>query len=194
MLAYTQFGAGHYDAITQDTSTRTQFCSCGKDDKTQQTHCQETMRKYAAVIKCKCLQNKHGCSDACRCRNCGNPCGKKDKAFKHPRKRYRHDWQNHVQENSAKFAKSKHENMETGPFSILEYFVLVNILDSGEDNGLEMDAQTILSIYKQILAISSDINPRIEKDIDYFMQLYQKNLTIFSQLCHNQIYRNWTVN
>ena len=109
MLAYTQFGAGHYDAvvaITQDTSTRTQFCSCGKDDKTQQTHCQETMRKYAAVIKCKCLQNKHGCSDACRCRNCGNPCGKKDKAFKHPRKRYRHDWQNHVQENSAKFAKS----------------------------------------------------------------------------------------
>ena len=61
--------------------------------------------------------------------------------------------------------------METGPFSILEYFLLVNILDSGEDNGLEMDAQTILSIYKQILAISSDINPRTEKDIDYFMQL-----------------------
>ena len=84
MLAYTQFGAGHYDAVMakmQDTSTRTHFCSCGKDDKTQQTHCQETIRKYAAIIKCKCLQNKSGYSDACRCRNCSNPCGKKEKCL-----------------------------------------------------------------------------------------------------------------
>ena len=190
MLAYTQFGAGHYDAVMakmQDTSTRTHFCSCGKDDKTQQTHCQETIRKYAAIIKCKCLQNKSGCSDACRCRNCSNPCGKKEKMFKHPRKRYHHEWQNHTHENSVTFAKSRKEDILTGPFSILEYFVLANIVDSCEDNGLETDAPTILSIYNQVVSINSDINPRKQPDIEHFMQLHKNNLTIFSQLCHNQV-------
>ena len=191
MLAYTQFGAGHYDAVmakTQDTSTRTHFCSCGKDDKTQQTHCQETIRKYAAIIKCKCLQNKSGCSDACRCRNCSNPCGKKGKNL---RKRYRHEWQNHIHENSVTFAKSRKEDILTGPFSILEYFVLANIVDSCEDNGLETDAPTILSIYNQVVSINSDINPRKQPDIEHFMLLYKNNLTIFSQLCHNQIQSNF---
>ena len=194
MLAYTQFGAGHYDAVMakmQDAGTGTHFCSCGKDDKTQQTHCKETMRKYAAIIKCKCLQNKSGCSDACRCRNCGNPCGKKEKMFKHPRKRYRHEWQNHTHESSVVFARSRKEDILTGPFSILEYFVLANIVDSCEDNGLETDAPTILTIYMQVVSINSDINPRKEHDIEYFMRLYKKNLTIFSQLCHNQVQSNF---
>ena len=190
MLAFTQFGAGHYDAVVakmQDTNRKTHICSCGKNDKTQQSHCQEIMKKYTAVIKCKCLQNKSGCSAACKCRNCGNPCGKKEKSFEHPRKRYRHEWQNYTHDNSAKFAETKKEAIETGPFSILEYFVLANIMETGEINGLEMDPPTISAIFKQVEEICSDINPRNEKDIEHFLQLYKKNMTIFSQLCHNQL-------
>ena len=114
-----------------------------------------------------------------------------EKMFKHPRKRYRHEWQNHTHENSVTFAKSRKEDILTGPFSILEYFVLANIVDSCEDNGLETDAPTILSIYNQVVSINSDINPRKQPDIEHFMQLYKNNLTMFSRLCHNQVQSNF---
>ena len=56
--------------------------------------------------------------------------------------------------------------METGPFSTLEYFVLVNIVEIGEEHGLDMDAQNILHVYQQVLDIGNDnLNPRREKDI-----------------------------
>ena len=84
------------------------------------------------------------------------------------------------------FAKSRKEDILTGPFSILEYFVLANIVDSCEDNGLETDAPTILSIYNQVVSINSDINPRKQPDIEYFMLLYKNNLTIFLNYVTNK--------
>ena len=171
MLAFTQFGAGHYDAImplVENTSISKTSCTCGRDDKTEQVHCQERLQKYTTIIRCKCLLNKSSCSDRCKCKNCGNPCGKKEviNSLK-KRKRFRHEWQNYTHENSAQFAKNRRESITTGPFSITEYFVLINILDVGEENGLDMDSSTILNIYNQVLAISTgDLHPRNKQDID----------------------------
>ena len=93
-------------------------------------------------------------------------------------------------ENSLDFAKNRKEEINTGHFSTLECFVLINILDFVEDNELECDTQpqVVLNIYKQVVAISdAKINTRKAKDIDTFLKLYKKNLAIFSQLCQNQL-------
>ena len=72
------------------------------------------------------------------------------------------------------FAKSRKEDVLTGPFSILEYFVLANIVDSSEDNGLETDAPTILSIYNQVVSINSDMKqPDIEHLCNYTRTILQ---------------------
>ena len=195
MLTYTQYGAGHYDAATprvysKDPSTPEWSCSCGRDDKSQQEHCNEVMRKYTSIIRCKCLLNTSGCSNTCKCRNCSNPCGKKPLTvtIKPPRKRYCHDWQKYPRENSLDFAKNRMEEINTGPFSTLEYFVLINIVDFVEESELELDTQVILNVYEQVVPISNaTINPRNAKDIDTFLKLYKKNLAIFSKLCQNQL-------
>ena len=146
------------------------------------------MQKYTTIVRCKCLLNKAGCSNACRCKNCANPCRKKENISKHSRKIFRHEWQGYAKENSAEFATNRGEEVETGPFSTLEYFVLVNIVEIGEEHGLDMDAQNILHVYQQVLDIGNDnLNPRREKDIETF---HKKNLTIFSQMCKNQLQCN----
>ena len=84
------------------------------------------------------------------------------------------------------------EEINIGPFSTLEYFVLFNILDFVEENELEWDTQVILNVYKQVIAISDgEMNPRFAKDIDTFLKLYKRNLAIFSQLCENQLKCNF---
>ena len=181
MLAYTQFGAGHYDAVMpciKHTPTPTSTCACGRDDKTEKTHCQEIAQKYTTIVRCKCLLNKAGCSNACRCKNCANPCGKKENISKHSRKRFRHEWQGYAKENSAEFATNRGEEVETGPFSTLEYFVLVNIVEIGEEHGFDMDAQNILHVYQQVLDIGNDnLNPRREKYIErYTKRILQSSL------------------
>lgn len=197
MLAYTQFGAGHYDVAMpyikdMPVQPQTCTCACGRNDKTDHVHCQEISQKYTTVIRCKCLQQKSACTDACRCKNCANPCGKKERIFiKHSRKRFRHEWQNNTQENSAEFAKKRGEEIETGPFLTVEYFVLVNILDVADEYGLDLNATTLLHVYNQVLAVSNKkLNPRSEQDIEVFLNIYKKNLTVFSQLCKNQLQCN----
>ena len=91
-------------------------------------------------------------------------CGKKENV-RHSRKRFRHEWQQCTQEKSAEFAVNRGEQIETGPFSTLEYLVLVNIVDIGEEHGFDMDAPHILDIYRQVLSISNNnLNPRTEED------------------------------
>ena len=167
-------------------------CTCGRDEKTDKLHCQAIAQKYTTLIRCKCLLNKSGCSNECRCKNCANPCGKKEKTIQHTRKRFRHEWQNCTKETSAEFVKNRGEKIETGPFSTLEYFVLVNIIDIGEEQGLDMNApKTILHIYQQVLTIGDEaLNTRTEEDMKKFQKIYQRNLTVFSQMCKNQLQCN----
>ena len=96
-----------------------------------------------------------------------------------------------IHESVAQFAKSRQEEITTGPFSTMEYFVLVNILEVGEENGLDMDTPTILHIYMKVQAISNNqLNVRGKEDIEYFQKIYQKNLKFFSQLCNHQLQCN----
>lgn len=60
MVAFTQFGAGHYDGvIPKDTltpsvnySTKATTCSCGRNDSSGHTHCHEIQYKYTTGLRC----------------------------------------------------------------------------------------------------------------------------------------------
>ena len=156
-------------------------------EKTTKVNRHTVKQKYSTVTQCKCLLSQSGCSDACRCKNCSNPCGKKATvAVKSPRNRYRHEWQNCTPGKSVEFTKSREEKITIGPFTTEEYFVLVNILDFSEENGLEMDTLTILNI---VLAISTKIDAINLRNEQNFMEMYKTNLAI---MCENQLQCNIT--
>ena len=81
MVAYNQYGAGHFDGVVQNESTSTHaddhtVCTCGKSDKSTKEHCCEVKHKYTSSINCPCLKQKRGCGKNCKCRNCANIHGK----------------------------------------------------------------------------------------------------------------------
>lgn len=49
-----------------------------------------------------------------------------------------------IHDNSTQFTINRMEQIEMGPVSLIEFFVLVRILDIGEENGLTMESLTIL--------------------------------------------------
>ncbi|SMN12541.1 hypothetical protein SPBRAN_1617 [uncultured Candidatus Thioglobus sp.] len=80
-IAYNQYGPGHYDgltvnekesdAVSQDAPASR--CTCGKNDKSNNTHCHPKTHKYSTVCYCSCYNSKKGCSDYCKCKSCDNP-------------------------------------------------------------------------------------------------------------------------
>lgn len=134
MVAFTQFGPGHYDGVipntTQDNSSiqRTSIkCSCGKNDQDGGKHCHDITFKYTSVCRCPCAKNKISCTEICKCKNCHNNHGHRPSQFDvhaPKRKRYKHDWQNDIFKpvTSIKFINSKEEVVSTGPLTKIEFF------------------------------------------------------------------------
>ena len=114
-LAFNQYGAGHYDGVTlSSTSSRPHSvtssiqsaqCSCGKNDKSDKTHCQPQVMKYTSVTRCQCYKEQKACTPFCKCKNCSNPFGNNLPASNAmpSRKRPRQQWQCTVPK-SAQFA------------------------------------------------------------------------------------------
>ena len=123
-LAYNQYGPGHYDGLvikesssevtTVATVASNKICTCGKSDKTKNTHCYPKTRKYTTVCFCPCYNDKKGCSDHCKCKSCENPHGKRG-LIESPlkKKRRRHEWQIATQRSST-FALKEGETLNFG--------------------------------------------------------------------------------
>ena len=97
MVAFTQWGAGHYDGVVEKKEVTSLVepvkCSCGKNDKFDNTHCNVIKHKYTELVRCACLKQGTACTVNYQCKNCDNPCGKRVLGFTPPRKRAKHEWQ-----------------------------------------------------------------------------------------------------
>ena len=160
MIAFTQFGSGHYDGVlpkqkpTEESIEQEQsiekeqcddhMCHCGKNDKTTALHCKEINYKYTTLIRCECLKKNRTCKESCKCKNCSNPLGKKPEVNKHKRKREKHDWQAYQHQSSIEFAKEKKEDLAFGSITIAEYFIMENTLLYLNDEQIEPTPRNIL--------------------------------------------------
>ena len=207
MIAFTQFGSGHYDGVlpkkkpTEESIEAEQcndcMCNCGKNDKTIASHCKEINYKYTTLIRCKCLKKTHACKESCKCKNCNNPLGKKPEVNKRKRKREKHDWQTYQYKSSTEFANEKNEILAFGSTTVEEYFVIENILLYLNDDQLHIEptSQNILIAYNQILPYANHLHPMVPirqqtvEQFEKFLVLRDKKLQIFASLCDNQL--NW---
>lgn len=167
-LAHNHNGLGHYDALqtiekasiaqlfdsNSAPSASSSSCNCGKNDKLNKKHCVSTTSKYGSVItKCSCLSSGKGCTNECKCKQCENPKGTPSISAGPKRKRYKHDWQITVPK-SADFLMMTEECISTGSVTVLEYFVLEDIIKYCSQEQLTVSAEVICIIYNGIIAIS----------------------------------------
>ena len=102
-VAFNQAGAGHYDAVIENSNPSTssrdalpkityKHCCCGKGSKSHSLTqiCVMLKFKYTTSIRCPCLSANKPCTPMCSCSNCGNPIG--TKPSKKGRQRYKHAW------------------------------------------------------------------------------------------------------
>lgn len=210
LVAFNQHGSGHYDgvilksesAITTSHTVKfaapnlehVQKCTCGCNDKTEHTHCTVAKTKCGTTTRCPCLQNNMPCTSQCRCRNCDNPNGKKKSSESHPqRKRPRYEWQKLLpKQNSLEFAASIGEDIEMGPRTMLEYFLLSCIYDFCTFEGIDTE-QSMHTIYNAIVTFATNfeetlpITSKSEEDILKFLREREHNLEVFKALCYMQL-------
>lgn len=201
-LAYTQYGPGHYDGLTEDakdspsTDSASQplanvvsHCSCGKNDKKNSTHCHPKVKKYTSVCLCPCYNSNVRCSDNCRCKCCNNPLGKHNVAEYPPaRKRPRHSWQKTMQ-SSAKFAIHKGESINPGSRSLLEFFAMEQVLSHCNKQEILVTAENIATIYNAMaeVVVSHDcvlpLGTKSISEVSKFMREHEHNLDFYRTLC-----------
>lgn len=200
-IAYNQCGPGHYDAVIEDggkkcaedrkctetTPTMQKICSCGKNDKGENTHCHPTQRKYTTVCHCPC--NK-GCSVYCKCKRCKNPVGVQAASFEipPPPKKSRHSWQKSIP-GSYSFAVSLGENIEPGTRTLMEYLALEQVISHFQHNRIEITIENMEMVYQAIVEISSDFEHTLPlgmlttNQILKFLSEHEHNLRLYENIC-----------
>lgn len=176
-LAFNQSGAGHYDcallcdmersahlAIQPTTKVIDGCCSCGKNDKMKRSHCHPVASKYTTVLLCKCCKEEKACTNACRCKTCKNPFGKKplmEMSIQMSRKRPRHQWQRNIPK-SVNFAIDAGEHVTSGSRSMLDFFILESILKHCSRERIEVISSNIEKIFNGIVEISDTLDEKLQ--------------------------------
>lgn len=137
-VAYNQYGAGHYDALVVSNTagrhqelqvpstpvlpTEVSKCTCGKNDKSGEAHCQPHEMKYTSVTRCQCYANKRTCTHLCKCKNCSNPFGSRPMVadITPARKRPKQQWQCTIPK-SVLLAMETMQSFPHGSRTILEF-------------------------------------------------------------------------
>ena len=203
-LAYTHTGCGHYDSvIDNDTSdeqpvvsqTKNEMCTCGKNTTGGEgSHCVPVMSKYTTTIRCTCLRNGKPCTMLCWCRDCGNEHGKRPKPSTPARKRRKYMHQIDIPK-SVQFGINAGEQMSTGKRTILEFFVLEEII---KNQHLEVTDDALLNLYSAIVEVANSFGTTLpmgnkdKENIRTFLREHQHNLEAFSALCCSQLCMNQT--
>ena len=196
LVAFNQHGSGHYDGVVTKAESaitanhtappnleHVQKCTCGRNDKTECTHCTVTKTKYGTTTRCPCLQNNLPCTSQCRCRNCDNPNGKKNSESHPQRKRPRYEWQKlQPTQNSLQYAAGMGEDIAMGPRTMLEYFLLNCIYDFCKCEGIDTE-QSMHTIYNAIVTLAIEetlpITNKSEEDVLKFLREREHNLEVF---------------
>lgn len=200
MVAFTQFGPGHYDGVIPkdriSEHAKSTKCSCGKNDRNGGTHCNAVKYKYTTICRCPCLKNNTACTELCKCKNCCNPHGRQESTGDtHKRKRSKHAWQKYKHMSSIEFAHSKLERVSTGPLTKVEFFLLENILSyCNSEEDTETTPESIHKIYETIVSSASQtdlgnipLSHKTIQEIANFIDMRKKNLSNFEQLCKMQL-------
>lgn len=125
LLAFTQSGPGHYDAVTPSvaTTSRTEHetikCNCGRKPNFKGSACSST--------RCKCYRMNMSCSNLCRCKSCSNELGKRPPVSgKRKRKCYEEQTVQPLQGRiTEEFMSSNSEPVNRGKITLLENLLLV---------------------------------------------------------------------
>ena len=161
IVAFNQYGAGHYDAVQfhSGSSDRVSIlpsnCRCGVNIKGGSTRKCVNSTNYRS--RCPCLNNSTHCSSLCKCKNCDNPHGKKSTTISHPivsRKRQRHQL-NSYKLKSSTFMIERDEVISKGEWSLFENIlvsVIVNRLQSIKGSARFEDVH---AIYHKIVKLAT---------------------------------------
>lgn len=150
LLAFTQDGAGHYDAVIHDTPFESEGtsdvvkCNCGRKRNFDGKACLSK--------RCKCYRLKNKRNRLCRCKTCSNVFGSRPPvSAKRSRKSYKEqDSQPLRGRLTQDFMSSKHEAINKGRATLLENLVLKGILIYLILHGLPITPQTVKNIYDAV--------------------------------------------
>lgn len=151
IVAYNQFGAGHYDALSYTTSLsqpsisesevhagvncpnrssghKDLMCKCGLNNKKDSmiASCCERLH-YSS--RCPCLKQATSCCENCRCKNCENKYGRRPTITAvepTTRRRQVHDLRSTYKSN-AKFLVEKHETISKVSWSHHETLLILEV-------------------------------------------------------------------
>ena len=137
----------------------TKGCRCGSN-KGKQTKVGASV--YKSKIRCSCLSAGRKCTECCKCHGkCGgDDCHDRQGNQKQPgstprkgRKRKQHVYQQHRRgPSSLKFAKSKGEAINGGPFNQLEYTLLCAITLIMEQTNQQLSCINAFKLFNDIVS------------------------------------------
>ena len=197
-VAFNSFGAGHYDAIEFNTHTKKVHpCRCGMSDKqvsTTQRCMTNAIKKYSS--RCPCYNKQQGCSYNCHCTFCCNPYGVRPQSERRHTKVHRARQRHSLQvpssltpySTSGRFLATRTHSANTGPWSILEFFVLeglIKLLEKSENvvtvERLHALMNTVV-VHAQQLGVNLPISTKTIKQVQGKFKQHVKNKKIFALL------------
>ena len=150
-VAYNHIGSGHYDSVKPITLPKKSLedihCRCGVNG--DQVSCVDHEHYQS---RCKCYKMKHGCTKACKCKNCSNSFGKRPVLGK--RKRENHSNQMPLP-SSKQFINERSEKLAHGPWTSLENSIFLLLVEHFDQHSEELSAELMLKGYKEIILLSN---------------------------------------
>ena len=103
-------------------------CNCGVNAKFPKQACINHMSYQS---RCSCFKACHGCTQKCRCKNCGNPYGQQPRAIT-VRTRVPHKCQKTLP-SSELFVQERGGEVPCGRWSALENYVFISVVRHLQD-------------------------------------------------------------
>ena len=100
-----------------------------------------------------------------------------------------------MKQTSIQYAHLKCEKIETGPFTILGYFILEKILTYCNEQDIDPTQNAITLVHGQVIKAAKS-NPHLgisiknEEQIEKFIAMHDKRMNVFKTLCKNQLLWN----
>ena len=171
-------------ASTCQQQAITESCTCGKNDVRGSSahHCTPVVTKYSTTIRCKCVKSGRGCSQDCRCKNCGNEFGLRPNIVDPPKcKRPRHVMQRTIPK-SVVFSLQQEEDITSGTRSILEFFVLEGIIAHCKDENIEQNPENVQTIFNSVTEIATSFKELLptgdksQEQVKKFLEEHSHNI------------------
>ena len=217
-VAFNHGGCGHYDAVdagvshltdgaNDDTTSVPDYnlvpekkcCRCGKGgakDKNQRTFCHQV--PGVRRCQCPCYTNHVECTELCKCNNCNNPLGSRSAethSVPQKRKREKHSFQE-LHQDTLTYMLDHGEQPCSPKWSLLEKFLLQNLLDKLIQVGHTIDDLDITVLYNQLvdivveLSIDLPLSTKSSRCIAKQVDIFKKDSDLFRQIYLNQVGRN----